>query len=222
MRNALWLPEWPQTHGGRDDDPSSSLAVVGLRGSLANGKAKDFYGRRGIIQSRQEEENEAASPSLYNAQPPGEKNFTLTDFFFGTPKRWRADDARSGAGPIVSLGKLNIGQEREKKRGWFVSLIYGRNGFSPGGMRAFCLLQRPKSKKRSSNLLLLLPQMWDWDMWMRLPEVRRGRECLVPDVSRTFHFGSLGLNMNSYFQEAYFKKHAFNARPVYDFGDLSR
>ncbi len=42
--------------------------------------------------------------------------------------------------------------------------------------------------------------MWDWDMWMRLGEVRRGRECIVPDVSRTFHFGSLGLNMNSYFQ----------------------
>ncbi|OTF75803.1 hypothetical protein BLA29_005925, partial [Euroglyphus maynei] len=26
---------------------------------------------------------------------------------------------------------------------------------------------------------------WDWDMWMRLSDVRRGRECIVPDVSRT-------------------------------------
>ena len=56
-------------------------------------------------------------------------------------------------------------------------------------------------------------KLWDWDMWIRLPEVRRGRECIVPDVSRTFHFGSSGLNMNSFFQDVYFKKHAFNMDP---------
>lgn len=56
-------------------------------------------------------------------------------------------------------------------------------------------------------------KLWDWDMWMRLPEIRQGRECIVPDVSRTFHFGSSGLNMNSYFQDVYFKKHAFNMDP---------
>ena len=54
--------------------------------------------------------------------------------------------------------------------------------------------------------------MWDWDMWMRLEEVRRGRECIVPEVSRTYHFGSSGLNMNSYFQDVYFKTHAFNTQ----------
>ncbi|XP_046405731.1 protein O-linked-mannose beta-1,2-N-acetylglucosaminyltransferase 1-like isoform X2 [Ischnura elegans] len=56
-------------------------------------------------------------------------------------------------------------------------------------------------------------KMWDWDMWMRLPEVRRGRECIIPDVSRTYHFGASGLNMNSYFQDVYFKKHSFNTQP---------
>ncbi|XP_021923735.1 protein O-linked-mannose beta-1,2-N-acetylglucosaminyltransferase 1-like isoform X2 [Zootermopsis nevadensis] len=56
-------------------------------------------------------------------------------------------------------------------------------------------------------------KMWDWDMWMRLPEVRRGRECVIPDVSRTYHFGASGLNMNSYFQDVYFKKHSFNTLP---------
>ena len=54
--------------------------------------------------------------------------------------------------------------------------------------------------------------MWDWDMWMRMPYVRKGRECVIPDVSRTYHFGSTGINMNSYFQENYFKKHAFNVQ----------
>ena len=52
--------------------------------------------------------------------------------------------------------------------------------------------------------------MWDWDMWMRLNEIRKNRECIVPEVSRTYHFGSSGINMNSYFQDVYFKKHAFN------------
>jgi len=56
-------------------------------------------------------------------------------------------------------------------------------------------------------------KQWDWDMWMRLPSVRKGRECLVPDVSRTYHFGSKGLNMNPYFQEVYFKKRVMNTMP---------
>ena len=51
---------------------------------------------------------------------------------------------------------------------------------------------------------------WDWDMWMRLQEIRRGRECVVPEISRTYHFGSSGLNMNSYFHDIYFTKHSFN------------
>eukprot|EP00127_Corallochytrium_limacisporum_P001496 Clim_evm2s61 gene=Clim_evmTU2s61 len=45
---------------------------------------------------------------------------------------------------------------------------------------------------------------WDWDMWMRNPRIRQGRECLYPDVSRTFHFGASGVNVNNYFQNAYF------------------
>lgn len=53
-------------------------------------------------------------------------------------------------------------------------------------------------------------QQWDWDMWMRMNSVRKDRECIVPDVSRTYHFGSRGVNMNSYFQEVYFKKHTLN------------
>ncbi|XP_062569763.1 protein O-linked-mannose beta-1,2-N-acetylglucosaminyltransferase 1-like [Saccostrea cucullata] len=51
-------------------------------------------------------------------------------------------------------------------------------------------------------------KQWDWDMWMRLPTMRKGRECIIPDISRTYHFGSKGLNMNPYFQEVYFKKHS--------------
>ena len=59
-------------------------------------------------------------------------------------------------------------------------------------------------------------------MWMRLPEIRRGRECVVPEVSRTYHFGSSGINMNSYFQDIYFKKHAFNTDPDVEFAGVER
>ncbi|KAF2365653.1 Glycosyl transferase family 13 [Trinorchestia longiramus] len=65
-------------------------------------------------------------------------------------------------------------------------------------------------------------KMWDWDMWMRLPEVRKSRECIVPDVSRTYHFGSSGLNMNSYFQDIYFKKHSFNTLRYVEFRDVEQ
>ena len=65
-------------------------------------------------------------------------------------------------------------------------------------------------------------QMWDWDMWMRLDEIRKGRECIVPDVSRSYHFGSSGLNMNSYFQDVYFKKHAFNTDNDVELKDIDR
>ncbi|KAI5614606.1 protein O-linked-mannose beta-1,2-N-acetylglucosaminyltransferase 1, partial [Silurus asotus] len=56
-------------------------------------------------------------------------------------------------------------------------------------------------------------KLWDWDMWMRMPEQRKGRECVIPDVSRSYHFGIVGLNMNGYFHEVYFKKHKFNTVP---------
>jgi len=54
---------------------------------------------------------------------------------------------------------------------------------------------------------------WDWDMWMRMPGQRKGRECIIPDISRTYHFGAKGLNMNPAMNEAYFKRHAFNTQP---------
>ncbi|XP_035107224.1 protein O-linked-mannose beta-1,2-N-acetylglucosaminyltransferase 1 isoform X2 [Callithrix jacchus] len=65
-------------------------------------------------------------------------------------------------------------------------------------------------------------KLWDWDMWMRMPEQRRGRECIIPDVSRSYHFGIVGLNMNGYFHEAYFKKHKFNTVPGVQLRNVDR
>ena len=37
-----------------------------------------------------------------------------------------------------------------------------------------------------------MEQNWDWDMWMRAYALK-GRECIIPDVARTFHFGVKGI-----------------------------
>lgn len=55
-------------------------------------------------------------------------------------------------------------------------------------------------------------KMWDWDIWVRVQKLKE-RECIIPDISRTFHFGAKGINMNPFFQELYFDNHAFNKEP---------
>lgn len=62
---------------------------------------------------------------------------------------------------------------------------------------------------------------WDWDIWMRDQRQRRSRECVVPDISRTFHFGSIGLNINPIFQNVYFSNHAFYSQELVDFNTLN-
>ena len=47
-------------------------------------------------------------------------------------------------------------------------------------------------------------------------------ECIIPDVSRTYHFGMSGTNMNPYFQEAYFSKHKLNKQGIVQLKDLDR
>ena len=84
------------------------------------------------------------------------------------------------------------------------------------------LLTRKLYKEQLEQSWPTPEKLWDWDMWMRLPDVRRQRECVVPDVSRTYHFGSQGLNMNSYFQDIYFKKHAFNTQSKVRLNDVDR
>jgi len=37
-----------------------------------------------------------------------------------------------------------------------------------------------------------------------------GRECIIPDVSRTYHFGAKGVHINPRFQDSYFRSHALN------------
>ncbi|XP_053395814.1 protein O-linked-mannose beta-1,2-N-acetylglucosaminyltransferase 1-like [Mercenaria mercenaria] len=63
---------------------------------------------------------------------------------------------------------------------------------------------------------------WDWDMWMRHEVIRKSRECIIPDISRTYHFGSKGLNINPYFQELYFQSHKLMTKPNVKLKDVDR
>ena len=53
-------------------------------------------------------------------------------------------------------------------------------------------------------------RFWDWDWWMRWPEIRRDRECVIPDLSRTYHFGTRGVSVAPYFQDLYFFNRTLN------------
>ncbi|CAG0893969.1 unnamed protein product, partial [Cyprideis torosa] len=86
------------------------------------------------------------------------------------------------------------------------SMVYRVEGMPGLGW----MLRRDTYKQELEKKWPSPDKVFDWDIWMRQPEIRRGRECLVPDVPRTYHFGSSGVNMNSYFHDYYFKKHAFN------------
>lgn len=55
--------------------------------------------------------------------------------------------------------------------------------------------------------------LFDWDMWTRMDQQIKGRECIIPDISRTYHFGAKGLNVAPGFQIDYFQKHALNTKP---------
>ncbi|CAG0914343.1 unnamed protein product [Notodromas monacha] len=97
------------------------------------------------------------------------------------------------------------------------SLLYRVEGMPGLGW----MLQRTLYQKELEPRWPGPEKVWDWDMWMRLPEVRKDRECISPDVSRTYHFGASGLNMNSYFHDAYFKKHSANNLPDVALKDIS-
>ncbi|XP_043191250.1 protein O-linked-mannose beta-1,2-N-acetylglucosaminyltransferase 1-like [Amphibalanus amphitrite] len=73
--------------------------------------------------------------------------------------------------------------------------------------------------KRSFFLEEVLPRWppawseYDWDVLLRLDQFRRGRDCVIPDVSRTYHFGFIGQHVNSGMQFKMYYDHALNRDP---------
>eukprot|EP00873_Tetraselmis_striata_P019772 jgi/Tetstr1/440036/TSEL_028395.t1 len=62
----------------------------------------------------------------------------------------------------------------------------------------------------------------NWDFWLRREDVARGRDCIVPEVSRNFNRGDVGSNMGKDLYSKTLAKYAWsNGVPTRDFGDLS-
>ena len=40
-----------------------------------------------------------------------------------------------------------------------------------------------------------------WDDWMRLPEQRKGRSCIRPEISRTKTFGKIGVSNGLFYDK---------------------
>lgn len=88
---------------------------------------------------------------------------------------------------------------------------------SAKGIKTTLIFSRVLSRKIYKGELEKIwpgPQhLFDWDMWMRGKDRLKGRECIIPDISRTYHFGAKGLNVGMFFQTAYFQERAFNTKP---------
>ena len=52
-----------------------------------------------------------------------------------------------------------------------------------------------------------------WDLYMRQNNIMKGRECIIPDISRTYHFGAVGMNINKDKQKKLFELRPFNKGP---------
>ncbi|KAK4327064.1 hypothetical protein Pmani_002438 [Petrolisthes manimaculis] len=53
----------------------------------------------------------------------------------------------------------------------------------------------------------------DWDWWLTWEDLRRGRDVVFPEVSRTFHSGSAGVHVSGFEQEIYFNRMMYNQLP---------
>ncbi|KAK7065700.1 Protein O-linked-mannose beta-1,2-N-acetylglucosaminyltransferase 1, partial [Halocaridina rubra] len=52
----------------------------------------------------------------------------------------------------------------------------------------------------------------DWDVWLRDAKIRGGRECIIPDVSRTFHNSASGAHIKTLLAQAHFVGHAVTSQ----------
>ncbi|XP_053632331.2 protein O-linked-mannose beta-1,2-N-acetylglucosaminyltransferase 1-like [Cherax quadricarinatus] len=62
----------------------------------------------------------------------------------------------------------------------------------------------------------------DWDIWLRSTQIRGGRECIVPDVSRSFHSGLLGIHIHGALAHAFFTAHPVTAASAIPLHNIHR
>mmetsp|Transcript_32694 Transcript_32694/g.53013 ORF Transcript_32694/g.53013 Transcript_32694/m.53013 type:complete len:515 (+) Transcript_32694:79-1623(+) len=60
-----------------------------------------------------------------------------------------------------------------------------------------------------------------WDHWMRISTTNKGRDCVVPEISRNFNIGDEGEHMKKDEYTKFLANIAYNEVPGVDLGDLS-
>ncbi|XP_065845188.1 protein O-linked-mannose beta-1,2-N-acetylglucosaminyltransferase 1-like [Oscarella lobularis] len=63
---------------------------------------------------------------------------------------------------------------------------------------------------------------WSWDLWLREAAQTKERDSIFPDVSRVYHIGRNGLNVNGYYFDQYFKNRAMNKDQTPVFVDINQ
>lgn len=100
------------------------------------------------------------------------------------------------------------------------SMLYRVEGMTGLGW----VLKRNLFKKEFEPVWPGLDSDLDWDMFIRWDGMRKGRHCIIPDISRTFHFGKVGVHMNAYAydQGAYMTKLNKETGVKFDLGKLTK
>ncbi|XP_069970984.1 protein O-linked-mannose beta-1,2-N-acetylglucosaminyltransferase 1 [Penaeus vannamei] len=57
------------------------------------------------------------------------------------------------------------------------------------------------------------PGLGDWDFWLTWEDLRKNRDVVFPEVSRTFHAGSAGVHVTGFEQESVFNRMIYNSEP---------
>ncbi|XP_042242218.1 protein O-linked-mannose beta-1,2-N-acetylglucosaminyltransferase 1-like [Homarus americanus] len=66
------------------------------------------------------------------------------------------------------------------------------------------------------------PGKGDWDWWLAWEDLRKGRDVVFPEVSRTFHSGSAGVHVTGFEQEVFFNRMIYNHLPHVDLMDVNQ
>nr|XP_027228262.1 protein O-linked-mannose beta-1,2-N-acetylglucosaminyltransferase 1-like [Penaeus vannamei] len=56
-------------------------------------------------------------------------------------------------------------------------------------------------------------RLGDWDFWLTWEDLRKNRDVVFPEVSRTFHAGSAGVHVTGFEQESVFNRMIYNLEP---------
>ncbi|XP_071515439.1 LOW QUALITY PROTEIN: protein O-linked-mannose beta-1,2-N-acetylglucosaminyltransferase 1-like [Panulirus ornatus] len=80
------------------------------------------------------------------------------------------------------------------------------------------------TRRYASEVIRMWVPPWvsgDWDLWLAFEDLRKGRDVVFPEVSRTFHMGSSGVHVSGFEQEVFFNRMVYNLLPEVTLMDIN-